>query len=114
MRRSVHVFLPVVLLITALTGFVPVAAQPSDSTVSVVVSAPSTDGNPYTFSGTYLGHGVVLTDWKAATFYGLGVGDPKLFESPRRRVENYVAPAPGAPPNPEYDAFQSVACLVSG
>ncbi|MHB8626880.1 MAG: M1 family metallopeptidase [Aggregatilineales bacterium] len=113
MRLSLRVFMLAALLLTTLVVFVPSAAQQSDSAISVYVSVPNADGKPYTFSGTYLGHGVVLTDWAAATFYGLGLGDPKFFESPLRRIKNYVVPAPNTSPNPEYVAFNFVACLVA-
>ena len=117
MRILLRTVLPVVLLITALAGFIPAVArqsiQQTDASLSVYITMPTPD-SPYTFTGMYLGHGVVLTDFAAATFYGLQLGDPKLFESPRHRIGHYVVPAPDSAPNPEYAAFNLVECLEAG
>jgi hypothetical protein len=98
-------------LIGAIWPMTPAVAQSTTANVKVGIVLPGGSGQQ--FDGLYLGHGLVLTTWRAATLYGLqnaGKVNTSLFVSPRHRLAHYVVPAPTDPQNPDYDALQYALC----
>ena len=70
--RSLRLVLLVVLMTSLISNaltFVQAEAQSSNADVKVSVHIPGSNGQQ--FDGIYLGHGLVLTTWRAATLYSL-------------------------------------------
>ncbi len=112
--RFLRLIIMVAVILSLALTILPVrlaSAQAADSTVKIEIALPGSSRQQ--FDGTYLGHGLILTSWPAATLYGLqNVGKQNVapFLSPRHRVAHYVVPAPSDPANPDYAAFQFAWC----
>ena len=134
--RPLRLLLLSALIVSGLASVVPAAAQVAGqskgSALKIGIRLP--DGGQK-FDGVYLGHGLVLTTFRAATVYGLyglhnaspspatsAATSPATsdaisssavdsrFLSPRHRISHYVIAAPGDAPNPDNDAFGYTLC----